>query len=126
MVSGGVQVTGLNKLVRDLHALGLEVDDLKDAFGTIAKEGARVASSFAPIRSGKLRASVRGNRAKNKAVVSAGRARVPYAAPINYGWYARNIKPAHFMQKADAVMRPKALNELDKAILKKIKERGLR
>lgn len=124
-VQGGVRVTGLNKVVRDLQALGLELDDLKDAFAGIAADGARLAAGFAPKRSGALAASIRGNRAKNKAVVAAGRARVPYAGPINYGWRKRRIAPALFMQKADEAMRPRALAELEQAIDRKIRERGL-
>lgn len=125
MVSGGVRVEGLNRLVRDLQSLGLEVEDLKEAFGDIAAEGASLASSFAPRRSGNLAASVRGNRAKNKAIVSAGRARVKYAGAINYGWPKRNIAPSSFMQKADEQMQPKALQALDDALEKKIREKGL-
>lgn len=140
-LSGGVRVEGLNRLVRDLQALGLDVDDLKEAFGDIAAEGARVASSFAPKKTGALAATVRGNRAKNKAVVSAGRARVKYAGAINYGWpegkkdwsarprkrggWPIGIAPSLFMQKADEVMRPFALQALDNAIEDKIRERGL-
>jgi hypothetical protein len=124
-LQGGVRVEGLNELTRNLQALGLELDDLKDAFGEIAAQGARLASSFAPRRTGRLAESVRGNRAKNKAVVAAGRARVPYAGAINYGWQARGIRPALFMQKADERMRPVALDELAQAIERKIRERGL-
>lgn len=124
-ISGGVRVEGLTRVIRDLQALGLEVDDLRDAFGSIASEGARLASSFAPVRTGRLAASVRGNRAKNKAVVSAGKARTKYAGAINYGWPARNIKPSLFMQRADKVMQPRALKELEDAIEKKITEKGL-
>lgn len=123
--NGGFRVEGLNKLVRDLQALGLEVEDLKEAFGSISAEGARLASSFAPKVTGTLAATVRGNRAKNKAVVSAGRARAKYAGAINYGWPARNIAPSSFMQKADEAMRPKALQALDEALEQKIREKGL-
>lgn len=123
--SVGYKVEGLNKLVRDLQTLGVEIDDLKDSFSKLADKGAKVAASFAPRRSGKLAASVRGNRAKNKAVVSAGKARVPYAGPINYGWRKRNIEPSHFMQKADEVLRPEALQLLEQEINRKIRERGL-
>lgn len=125
MVSGGVRVEGLNALVRNLQTLGLELDDLKDAFGEIARQGAEYASSFAPRRSGALAASIRPNRAKNKAVVSAGRARVPYAGAINYGWPARNIAASSFMQKADERMQPVALEELDRQIDQAIRKRGL-
>lgn len=125
MALGGVRVEGLNRLVRDLQALGLEVDDLKEAFGDISSKGAEMASSFAPKRSGTLAATVRGNKAKNKAVVSAGRARAKYAGAINYGWPKRNIAPSSFMQKADEYMRPFALEMLEDAIAEKIREKGL-
>ena len=36
------KVTGLREVVRDLEAIGVEVEDLKDAFGAIAAEGAEV------------------------------------------------------------------------------------
>jgi hypothetical protein len=124
-LDGGVRIEGLNRFVRDMQALGLEVDDLKGAFAGIAAEGARLASSFAPHRTGALARSVRGNRAKNKAVVAAGRARVPYAGPINYGWPRRHIKPALFMQRADEAMRTKAPEMLEAAVNQKIQEKGL-
>ncbi len=123
--AGGVRIEGLNKVVRDLQSLGLEVEDLKDAFGSIAAEGARLASSFAPRRTGALAASVRGNRAKNKAVVMSGRARVRYAGPINYGWPARSIRASWFMQRADKAMQPRALAEIENAIERKIRDKGL-
>src|SRR5690242_8978400 len=107
---GSLRVTGIRQLVRDLQALGLEVDDLKAAFSSIAAKGARLASAFAPKRTGALAASIRGNRAKSKAVVSAGRGKTSlYAGPINYGWARRGIEPAHFMQKADAQLAPQAI-----------------
>lgn len=121
----GVRVTGLNQTVRALQELGLEVDDLKDAFAGIAAEGAKKAAEFAPQRTGRLAASIRGNRAKSKAVVAAGKAKVPYAGAINYGWRARGIEPSRFMQKADKEMLPVALQELDRAIDAKIREKGL-
>jgi hypothetical protein len=124
-LTGGVRVEGLNDLTRNLAALGLELDDLKDAFGEIAAQGARLASSFAPRRTGALAGSVRGNRSKNKAVVAAGNARVPYARVINYGWPSRGIRASSFMQKADERMRPVALAELERQISSAIRRRGL-
>jgi hypothetical protein len=121
----GVRVEGLNKTVKALQGFGVEVTDLKATFSAIAVEGARLASSFAPVRSGKLSNTVRGNRAKNKAVVIAGRARVPYAGAINYGWPKRSIKPALFMQKADAALAPRAVQMLEAGIDDAIKKVGL-
>lgn len=121
----GVQVEGLNQVVRGLVELGLDAEDLKGAFGPIAAEGAELAAGFAPKRTGRLAGTVRGNRAKNKAVVTAGRGRVKYAGPINYGWRRRNIDPARFMQRADEAMRPIALEKLEDEINRAIERRGL-
>lgn len=121
----GTRVEGLNALVRDLQAMGVEVDDLKDAMASIAAKGARVAARFAPLRSGALRRSIRGNRAKGRAVVAAGGGRVVYAGVQNYGWPKRNIPATGFMQRTDAAMRPVALAELEKNVDKLIREKGL-
>lgn len=119
------KVEGLSKLTRALTDAGVELDDLKDVFAGIAALGARLASGFAPKASGRLEGSVRGNRAKNKAVVTAGRARIPYAGPINYGWPKRNIAPARFMQRADADIAPRAVGLLEDGINDVIGKEGL-
>lgn len=123
--SVGFQVQGLTSVVRALKELGLEVDDLKDAFSTIADEGAQVAASAAPTKSGRLRGDIRGNRAQSKAVVTAGRSSIPYAGPINYGWPKRGIAPSGFMQKADQIMQPRAIARLEEEINRQIKKKGL-
>ena len=123
--TGGFKVEGLSKVVRDLTAMGLEVEDLKDAFAPIAAQGAQVAAGFAPRRTGRLAGDIRGNRAKSKAVVTAGRASVPYAGVVNYGWPKRNIAASGFMQKADQVMQPRALQMLEAEIDKAIRRKGL-
>lgn len=120
-----VEVTGINQTVKALLAAGVELDDLKDVFGDIAKEGARIAASFAPTRTGKLQSSIRGNRAKNKAVVIAGKAKVPYAAAINYGWRKRGIRPSHFMQKADEALAPTLVPRLTAALGKLLADQDL-
>lgn len=122
---GSVKVEGLNKTLTALQRLGVEVADLKDAMGDIASEGARLASGFAPVRSGHLRNTVRGNKAKAKAVVVAGRARVPYAGAINYGWPKRGIKPSMFMQRADAALAPRAVKMLEAGLDEAIKKVGM-
>ena len=125
-VYGGVKVTGLTSVVRALLAVGLEVDDLKDAFSSIAQEGARLAAGYAPVQSGALAGSLRGNRARASAHVAAGGASVPYAGAINYGWRAHNISPNGFMQRADQDWQPYALRRLEQEINLQIAKRGLR
>jgi phage gpG-like protein len=121
----GFKVTGLKELNRALQAAGADIEDLKDAFGKIAAKGAQTAKGFTRSRSGRLRGSIRGNRAKSKAVVTAGRASVPYAGPVNYGWPARSISPSEFMQRTDDAMRPVALDELTKDVRRIIRSKGL-
>lgn len=120
-----VKVDGLKELVRDLEKSGVQVADLKAAFGGIAAEARELASGFAPRRSGKLARSIRSSTAKNYATVSAGGSRVPYAGPINYGWPKRNITGAGFMQKADAAIRPRVLTDLVRAVDRLLREKNL-
>ena len=126
MPPGGVRVEGLAKVVRQLKAFGLEIDDLKTAFATIATEAAAAIVRHTPKRSRRLAGNVRGNRAQSKAVVRAGGAAVPYAGPINYGWAARGIEPVHYMQKGEEEIRPKAVTRLEAEIETQITRKGLR
>lgn len=122
-----MRVEGLTQVVRALQALGAEVDDLKAAFATIAGEAAEVIRAATPRRTGRLAGDVRGNRAKSKAVVAAGRSGVPYAGPINYGWPSRHIGPASFMQAADTAYAPtRAVQRLEDEINRQIAAKGLR
>ena len=120
----GMQVDGLAALLRDLRRAGADVDDMKDVFEAISKRGERVMEGFVPARSGRLRASVRGNRAASKAVVRAGSARVPYAAPIQWGWPKRHIEPARFFEKTDAVMEPVAMQMLENGVSAVLRKNG--
>lgn len=111
-----VEVEGLRGLVRDLTDAGVEVDDLKDVFAAVAAEAAATALDFTPKKSGALRASIRGNRAKDRAVVTFGKARVPYAGPIFYGWPKRNITGSRTIAKTDEIMSTTAPQLLDKGL----------
>lgn len=124
--TGRVQIVGLNRQIRSLQQLGVDVDDIKDAFADVAAVGARTIRHLAPRRRGRLAADVRGNRAKNKAVVTAGRVRVPYAGPINYGWPKRGIRASHFMQRGDRRLEPYAYRRLTTSIDNLTRKRDLR
>lgn len=111
-----VEVDGLREVVRDLERAGVEVEDLKDAHARIATEGADTLQGFTPRRSGKLAGSARGNRAKNKAVINVGGARVRYAGPIFYGWPRHGIRAASTIPRTDAVMADRAPLILDQEL----------
>jgi hypothetical protein len=108
----GAYVQGLREVTRGFERAGVDLDDLKDLMGSIATEATETMLPFIPTRSGRLRASARGNRAKGKAVVTIGRATVPYAGPINYGWPKRHIRGANFVAKTDDVMEHKLTDML--------------
>lgn len=91
---------GLNTLVRTLNRAAVDVSDLKDAHQNAARIVASAAQASAPRRSGALASSVRGARQVRRARVSVGGARVPYAAPIHWGWPARGIAANPFVSEA--------------------------
>lgn len=126
MPSGGVRVVGLREKVRSIEQMGASVGELKTAFGTIAQRAAEIAARYAPRLTGKLRRSIRGNKGKDRAIVTAGsKAREPYAGALNYGWEKRNIKGAEFMQKADDEMAPIAEKEIGEELNKLIRRYDL-
>lgn len=82
--SPAIRVTGLRETIRDLERFGVSTDDLKDAFGAISRDVAVEAGNRVRRASGALGNTIRPARTKNKAVVRAGSASVPYAGIINY------------------------------------------
>jgi hypothetical protein len=108
-----VHIQGLRDITRAMEKAGVEVEELKEVMGGVAAEAAQTMQRYVPTRTGALRASVRGNKAKGKAVVTAGKARVPYAGPIQYGWRARGIRPAMYVERTDSVMDTRAPEMLE-------------
>lgn len=125
MASGGVRVVGLKETVRSLQAFGAEVDDLKDVFQPIATRAAEFASGQVDSETGSLAGTVRGNRAKGRAVVTAGTARVKWAGVQNYGWPARNIPAQDFFGATDRHMEPVALGLFQAGVDQLITRKGL-
>lgn len=99
-MAAGIRVSGLRETIRNLERLGVEVADLKQAFGEISREVATDAGSRVRVATGRLRATIRPSKTKNKAVVRAGGARAPYAGVRNYGWPARGIPGDGFLTEA--------------------------
>lgn len=91
-----VQVEGARELRATMRKAGEDMTDLKDANAAVAAMVAVAAAGRAPHRSGALASSIRGNRAVGSAVVKVGRASVPYAGPVHWGWPARRIAAQPF------------------------------
>ncbi|MCA1984794.1 hypothetical protein [Nocardioides nematodiphilus] len=121
----GVYVQGLREITRAMEKAGVDVEELKDAMGAVSDRAATVMRPFIPTRTGALRATAHGNRAKGKAVVTIGRGRVKYAGPINYGWPKRSIRAAKFTDKTDDVMSKEAPRILEEGWNKIAERHGL-
>jgi hypothetical protein len=89
-----VRVVGADHVAKGLEDVLRAVPRLDaNAVGNVILQAARART---PVRSGQLRAS---GRAQGMNVVYT----APYAAPIHWGWKARNIKPNKFLyQGAEA------------------------
>lgn len=96
--SPGVHVLGLDELRRDLRAVDRGATKAVNAGlrGAMVPVAAR-AATLAPRRSGKLARSLRPFATARGAGV---RSRLPYAAPIQWGWPKHHIKPSLFITRA--------------------------
>lgn len=83
------------------------------------------AVSLVPVRSGKLRDTIRAAGAQKSGRVRAGFKRVPYAGPIHFGWAARNIQPNLFLYDALDQRRHEVLQHYDQQLDALIKKYGL-
>lgn len=107
----GLKVKNLKEVTKALRAIGVPNDAVKAAGKESAQSVVNEAKSLVPVRSGKLRDSIRlSATARGKVTIQAGnnrtsRSGVPYANPIHWGWFKRNIKPQPFFSKALGLKR---------------------
>jgi HK97 gp10 family phage protein len=107
----GIKVVNLKQITKALQAIGVPNDAIKDAGKQAAESVIGEAQRIVPVRSGKLRDSIRlASNARGKVTIQAGNNRssksgVPYANPIHWGWFKRNIKPQPFFVKALGLTR---------------------
>jgi HK97 gp10 family phage protein len=102
----GVKVKNLREITKALKSVGVPNDAIKKAGKDSAQLVVNEAKSLVPVRTGALRNSIRiGATARSKITISAGNNRksgsgVPYANPIHWGWFKRNIRPQPFFSEA--------------------------
>lgn len=123
----GIKVVNLREVTKALQAIGVPNDAIKAAGKQSADQVINEAKSLVPVRSGKLRDSIRVSAtAKGRLTISAGNNRVsasgvPYANPIHWGWFKRNIKPQPFFVKAIGLTRQDVyqnyMSQMEKLIL---------
>jgi len=103
-----VKVTGLNQAVRALRAIGVPSATIGKASQEAGEIVASRARTLVPVKTGKLRGSIKALRQSRKVVVKAGNeTSIPYAKPIHWGWnydkvnlQAKNIRPRPFFTNA--------------------------
>lgn len=123
-MADAVKVEGLNKLLRELHAAGVDLADLKTAMQSVAREGAVIAAGLAPRRSGRMADSIRPTGGRTKAIVTAGRKSIPYTGRVNYS-EGFSKTGYHFMQRTSEILSHTAPETLEKAIIKLLRDKGL-
>jgi hypothetical protein len=105
MIEPAVNIDGGRKLRKAFKDAGDDMSDLKDLHRRLADDVAGTAKTKVPVRSSRLKDSIRGSGTKTAARVRAGNNRktasgVPYAAPIHFGWGRRGIRPQPFLYEA--------------------------
>lgn len=95
-----VRVEGARQLRTSLRAAGSDLSDLKDVNARTAAKVSAVAAPRAPVRTGALAATIRPAGTKTAAIVRAGRASVPYAAVIEFGWPGHHIAAQPYVTSA--------------------------
>lgn len=104
--ASGIKVKGYRSGIKALKAIGVPDSAIKEAGSRSGELVANEARTLVPVRSGALRNSIRVSKALGKVSISAGNnGKVPYANPIHWGWFKRNIKPQPFFTKALGVTR---------------------
>lgn len=89
-VKPAIEVEGARELRRKLRDVEGSAADLKAAHKAAADIVAEQARFEVPVRSGRLKATIRPLASKTRAQVAAGRGKqVPYAGPVHFGWPTR-------------------------------------
>jgi hypothetical protein len=136
-----IRIPNLGKIQRNLKDLGASRQEMQNASFEAGIITARSIQAFIPVKTGKLKSTVKAARLQSKVVVSVGnRTTATYAAPVNFGWLfvgaghskmakskrvktgKPNILPSRFMEKAIKNTRQRVLDtyldELQKLVNK--------
>jgi hypothetical protein len=102
----GIKVKGYRAGIKALQAIGVPDQEIKAAGSQAGEIVAREARNLVPVRTGALRNTIKVSKALRNVSVRAGNnGKVPYANPIHWGWFKRNIKPQPFFIKALGITR---------------------
>lgn len=118
-----VEAEGLAELQRDLKKAGAEADDFKAANREIANVVAVKAKYEVPVKSGKLRSTIRGESTTRQAIIAAGNDGAPYAGPIHFGWPTRGLGAGRGKDQLINVLGSRGSRAIsDRAIRKSVRQ----
>lgn len=125
-----VRVSGLRDVVRNMSKAGVAAEDIKEVMEAAGEIVARRASWLAPSRTGALRNNMRVSKAKTKASIKVGSARVPYARFVYFGRYNKDKgglyqKANPFIYDALNATRTQVFNKIDTGIVDILKKYDL-
>lgn len=125
MTKPTLTVEGAKELRRALRAFDGGVADLKAAHARSAQVVEARAVTLVPRLSGTLAGSIRSTGQAAAGVVRSGRASVPYAGPIHFGWPGHNIKPQPFLYGALDDRRQQVIDVYERHVNELIKKYDL-
>jgi hypothetical protein len=113
----GIKVEGLRDLNKALRAIGIPAKEMNAAAKKSGDAVLRMSQTLVPVRTGRLRNSIKLSSTTKGIVIKAGNDRsVPYANPIHWGWFRRNIKPQPFFIKALGYTRQEVYDDYYRAV----------
>lgn len=115
-IAGADEVRRKIRNMQDAVSKTAAKSELKTLHGDAAKIVEQDALGRAPVRSGRLRESIRSSGTQKAGVVRAGFARVPYVGPIHFGWAKRNIRPQPFLYDAKDARRDEVVRSVEQGI----------
>lgn len=112
----GIKVKGLKELNRAMKELGIPQKEMNQAAKLAGDSIIREAQTLVPVRTGKLRNTIRLSATTRGMSIRAGNnTSVPYANPIHWGWFKRHVKPNPFFAKALGYTRQEIFDNYFKA-----------
>lgn len=94
-----IKIVGLDKARSAFRRLGVPAKEMSQAAHNAGLIVLREANLIVPVKTGKLKRTLRSASLQRGVVVRAGNSRVPYANPIHWGWFRRHIMPNPFFAK---------------------------
>lgn len=106
MTARALYIVGQKRFVQTMRRAGADLDELKSVNRQAAQIALPAVTGRTPVRTGRLRGSVRVGATRRAGVIRAGRKSVPYAGVINYGWPKRHITGRMFANNGVAQTEP--------------------